>query len=112
MRRSEYAGRNGDDDLAKAYREKAVYYNGMLDKISDAVKLPDWALPYTSLRPREKQIVMTFRDEWEIPRGNEGQWVASTASTIWRYFALAAFNPMVFDKRTVSYQYFTGNIGQ
>jgi hypothetical protein len=104
---SDYARRTGDDVKAEEYKEKAIRYAQNLDIVSQAVKLQDMALPYTSFRPQEEEIVTTFQGEWEIPRGTRGQWVSSTASTIWRYFALAAFNPMVFDKDKVTYHFFS-----
>lgn len=106
---SRYSALTGRNDKAEEYRKMAVKLSDDLDRIAGAVKLIDSALPYSSIRPREKEIIMTFKGEWEIPRGNQGQWVGSIASTLWRFFAASGFNPLAFDKGFVTYQYYTGN---
>lgn len=91
---ADYAARTGRDGLSKEYRRKAEYYTGQLEKLAQKVKLQHKALPYTSYRPGEKELVMTFVDEWEIPRGAGGRWIDSAASTLWYYFAAEGFNPL------------------
>jgi hypothetical protein len=90
----------------REYLAKAIYFSDELEKVSSLVALPEGALPYTSKCPAEKEIILTFAYEWEIPRGHKGQWVSSLSSTMWRYFALLSFNPLVFDRETVRYKLF------
>ena len=103
---SKYSEKLGLKNKADEYRFKAMKFAEELERASILVNFMDSALPYTSKNPKEKEVVITFTDEWEIPRGNDGQWVASASSTGWRYLALAGFNPMVFDKNSVSYVLF------
>jgi len=101
-----YAERLGVAERVDEYRQKAVKYSVELEKISTLADLIDNALPYVAKRLGEKEVVFSFDYGWEIPRGNKGQWVASVSSTVWRYFALTAFNPLAFDKDTVNYKLF------
>jgi hypothetical protein len=103
---SKYAEKIGMKNKAEEFRFRAVKYSEELERVSILVNFMDNALPYTSKNPKEKEVLITFLDEWEIPRGNDGQWVASASSTGWRYLALTGFNPMVFDKSCVSYVFF------
>ena len=104
---SKYAEKIGLKNKADEYRFRAIKFSEELERASILVNFMDSALPYTSKNPKEKEILITFTDEWEIPRGNDGQWVASASSTGWRYLALSGFNPMVFDKDNVSYLFFS-----
>ncbi|MCX5782623.1 MAG: hypothetical protein NT145_08005 [Elusimicrobia bacterium] len=104
---SQYAKKMGLKNEEEKYRSAAIRFSGELERVSILVNFADNALPYTSKNPKEQEIVLSFANEWEIPRGNDGQWVASASSTGWRYFALTGFNPMVFDKDNVSYALFS-----
>ncbi|MFC1500930.1 hypothetical protein ACFL58_00575 [Elusimicrobiota bacterium] len=106
---SDYADELGLYDLAKKYRKKAKIFSDELQYASVLVNFKDGALPYTSKKPKEKEIILTFKDEWEIPRGNKGQWVASSSSTGWRFLSLAAFNPLSFNHKTVYYKLFASS---
>ncbi len=103
---SRYAERRGMAEKAEEYRTQAVKYADEMEKISRAAELIDGALPYTSKKPGDRQLIMTFAEEWEIPRGNKGQWVSSASSTGWRYLALSGFNPLSFDDGIVRYAVF------
>jgi hypothetical protein len=109
---SRYAKKKGIKDRAEAYRQKAIKFSNELQRASEIIKLADSALPYTSRCPAEQEIILTFRDEWEIPRGNKGQWVSSASSTGWRYFALAGFNPLSFDEEVISYRLFAPRLAE
>ncbi|MFH1778257.1 MAG: hypothetical protein ABH952_12005 [Candidatus Omnitrophota bacterium] len=84
----------GLDHKAGEYRSKAIKYIIELDKLSVLVKLPAFTLPYTSANPKDKERFLSFKEEWEIPRGSEGRWVECAASTAWRLLTLIDFNPM------------------
>ena len=103
---SKYADKIGMKSKAVEYRYRAIKFEEELERASILVNFMDNALPYTSKNPKEKEVLITFTDEWEIPRGNDGHWVASASSTGWRYLALAGYNPMVFDKNSFSYALF------
>lgn len=103
---SDYAERLGLVDKAESYRRKAIKFSDEMERISRLARIIDNALPYTGKRPKEKEILLTFAYEWEVPRGHKGQWVGSVSSTVWRYFALNAFNPLAFDTETVAYKLF------
>jgi hypothetical protein len=103
---SRYAQKLGLEKKAEEYRQKAEKYSDEMEKISQGVHLIEHALPYTAKCPGEKEIITTFNEEWEIPRGNRGQWVASSSSTAWRLFALMGFNPLALDEENVNYQFF------
>ena len=102
----DYANKLDKKDLAQEYKKQAV---SLLEQVDDAAKLInliDNSLPYTSKKPTEKQIFTTFADYWEIPRGKDGSWVASSSSTGWYLIASSAFNPLHFNKETVDYKLF------
>ena len=101
---SRSAARLGFTERAEEYKQKARRYSDELEKLSNVVKLVDLALPYTCKRAAEREIIFTFKNEWEMPRGRKGKWVASLSSTIWRYFALSGFNPLDFDTEAVLYK--------
>jgi len=92
---------------AEEYRLKAIRYSDEMEKVSVLTGLVDDALPYVARQLGEKEVIFTFDYGWEIPRGNKGQAVASVSSTMWRYFAASAFNPLVFDRDNVNYKLFT-----
>ena len=94
---SRYAKSVGRKEKAEEYRLKAIKYSDEIERLSAAVQLVDGALPYTSKCLGEKDILFIFANEWEVPRGNKGQWVASVSSTVWRYYALCGFNPLAFN---------------
>lgn len=101
---AEYAASIGRDDKYAEYIEKSIKFSDELEKVSRLTRLLDHALPYTSKCPAEKEVILTFAYEWEVPRGHNGQWVSSVSSTIWRYFVLAGINPMVFDTDALRYK--------
>jgi len=101
-----YAAKLGLAKKADEYLQKAVKYSDEMEKVSRAAHLIEYALPYVARRLGEKEILTTFNDDWEIPRGNKGQWVASSSSTAWRLFALMGFNPLEFDENNIHYRYF------
>lgn len=103
---SRYCNKMGYTEKSKEYRKKAIKYSDELEKVSQLTQLIDSSLPYTCKRLGEKEIVFAFKEEWEIPRGKYGKWVASLAGTVWRYFALSGFNPLKFDTEAVSYKLF------
>jgi len=103
---SDYAKSIKNETLSKEYKQKAV---DMLTNVTEASKkigLIDNSLPYTSKKPNEKQIYTTFATQWEIPRGKDGNWVASSSSTGWYLIAASAFNPFQFDKSRINYKLF------
>ncbi len=102
---SRYAESTGNHELAEIYRQKAVSILTDVQKASEKINMVDKALPYTSKNPGEKQIFTTFANEWEIPRGKNGTWVASSSSTGWYLMAASAFNPFDFDS-SVNYKIF------
>jgi hypothetical protein len=104
---ADYARRLGSAERAEEFRQKAARYSDELEKIASLSGLIDNALPYTAKCLGEKEVIFTFDYGWEIPRGHKGQPVGSVSSTAWRYFALAAFNPLAFDKDTVNYKLFS-----
>lgn len=103
---SKYAQESGDAKKADYFKNKAAYFLNEMAKSSAFCELIDGSLPYTSKKPKEKQIFTTFRWEWEIPRGAKGQWVSSVSSTGWYIIALSAFDPMEFDKKNINYKLF------
>ncbi|MBQ3834290.1 MAG: hypothetical protein II816_02070 [Elusimicrobia bacterium] len=102
---SEYAKKVGEEELASIYRQKAEDILASVHKAAEKIKLIDNALPYVSKKPKEDEIFTTFAHDWEIPRGKDGNWVASSSSTGWFLIAASAFNPFDFDK-TVKYKIF------
>ena len=103
---SDYAQSVGKKALAEQYRKKAVNILNNVRNAAILVDMPDKALPYTSKKPQDKQVFTSFSHEWEIPRGKDGAWVASSSSTGWFLIAASAFNPFDFNKRTVNYKIF------
>jgi hypothetical protein len=101
---SRYAESIGRDGKAEEYRLKAAKFSDQLEKAANAIKLNNNALPYTSKRAAEKEVIFVYDGEWEVPRGNKGQWVASVSSTVWRYFAMSGFNPLAFNTDRVKYK--------
>jgi len=106
---SDYAKKLGKSDLKDGYKKQAVEMLEYVDNASNIINLIDNSLPYTSKRPNDKQIYTTFAEYWEIPRGKNGSWVASSSSTGWRLIAASAFNPLHFNKDTVEYKLFKTN---
>ncbi|MCL2335474.1 MAG: hypothetical protein FWC57_05360, partial [Endomicrobia bacterium] len=103
---SKYSEENGYAKRAPYFRQQAMYFLNEMSKASEKCALIDGSLPYTSKKPKEREIFTTFYYEWEIPRGRKGQWVSSASSTAWRIIAMSAFNPMSFDKKNVNYKLF------
>jgi hypothetical protein len=98
---ADYCRQLGDLDNMSAFQRKAMQYLTEMDKMSQIAKLPNGVLPYTSIQPKDTEIDNTFSYGWEIPRGKNGQWVTSLASTMWRIIASIGFNPFVNDQRTL-----------
>jgi len=112
-RRSPLIWVEGTYQMALAYNEMAAFYQSeqILDKAAGYAKkgkrllsqmetlirllTPTSNTPsYTSLVPKETEIRNTFRDDWEIQRGNDERTVESVASAVWRLMAQEGFNPM------------------
>lgn len=98
---AEFCQRQGDIVNMNKFRRKALRYLQEMDKMSAIAQLPQGVLPYTSIQPKDKEIVNTFFYGWEIPRGNEGRWVSSLASSLWRIIGMTGFNPLVREQKTV-----------
>lgn len=103
---SEYAKKVGEKELSQQYKEQAIEILSNVEKASELINLIDKSLPYTSKRPKDKQIYTTFANEWEIPRGKDGTWVSSSSSTGWFLIANSAFNPFNFDLKNIDYKLF------
>jgi len=103
---ADYAKRIGDMERYQQYIDYSVFLNDQLAKAASLIGLQHNALSYTSRNPKERQILTTFADTWEIPRGRGGQWVSSASSTGWRMMAYGAFNPLGFDRENISYRIF------
>lgn len=84
----------GKTELAREYKAKAVKFAKELDKMAELANLPRGAMPYISYIVGEKERIMTFRDEWEIPRSKDELWIGSVGGAIWRFFSLTSFNPL------------------
>lgn len=100
---SKYCTSLGNKERALAYKEKAIFFAKELDKIAELADMPNKALPYTSYTPGDQEFMVTFKDEWEIPRGTDGKWVSSVASTAWRFFSLTYYNPMMMGRLAFSF---------
>lgn len=98
---ADYCRQLGDIDRMSSFQRKALQYLAEMDKMSRIARLPNGVLPYTSIQPKDKELVNTFFYGWEIPRGKNGQWVTSLASTMWRIIASVGFNPLVNEQRTI-----------
>jgi len=103
---SDYAKNIGNEKLSQQYKQKAIDTLKSVTLASKTIGMLDNSLPYTSKKPNEKQIYTTFAHEWEIPRGKDGNWVASSSSTGWYLITASAFNPFQFDKDRVNYKLF------
>jgi hypothetical protein len=103
---SQYALKTGKKELAQQYKKQAIEILSNMEKAADLINLIDKSLPYTSKRPKDKQIFTTFANDWEIPRGKNGTWVSSSSSTGWYLIATSAFNPLDFDVKNVNYKLF------
>ncbi len=95
---AKYSTSIGRKNKTEEYKKKAIKISQELDKIAELVNLPEHALPYTSTNPGDKERLLTYRDEWEIPRGPNRKWVGSVASTAWRFFSLTYYNPMMLEE--------------
>lgn len=97
---SKYSATQGNIAKASEYKVKALKFAKELDKLAELIDLEDFELPYTTAMPGDQEKLVTYKDEWEIPRGPAGRWVASVASTAWRFFSLTYYNPMMMGKFT------------
>lgn len=98
---ADYCRQLGDIDRMGSYQRKAMQYLAEMDKMSRIARLPNGVLPYTSIQPKDTELFNTFFYGWEIPRGKNGQWVTSLASTMWRTIAALGFNPLTSEQRTM-----------
>ena len=98
---ADYCRQTGDIDRMTEYQNKAVFFLKEEDKMSRIANLPCGVLPYTSIQPKDTEVLNTFFYGWEIPRGRNGQWVTSMASTLWRVISMSGFNPLTCEQRTV-----------
>lgn len=103
---ADYAKKIGNKEMEQMYKQKAIETLSSVRESSQEIGLIDNALPYTSKKPNEKQIYTTFAHEWEIPRGKDGNWVASSSSTGWYLITASAFNPFQLDKSRINYKLF------
>ncbi|AKL97990.1 hypothetical protein [Endomicrobium proavitum] len=103
---SQYSRNNANPKRAEYFRQKSKFFLNEMQKASQLCAMIDGALPYVSKKLGEKEIVTTFKDDWEIPRGKNGQWVASASSTGWYIIALSGFNPLAFDRAHINYKLF------
>lgn len=103
---AKFSKEKGFSKRADFFKQQAMYFLNEMGKASVLCDMIDGALPYTSKKPGEKEILTTFQWEWEIPRGRKGQWVSSVSSTGWYIIAMSAFDPLGFDKKNVSYKLF------
>ena len=106
---ADYAQKTGKWRLAEQYRDHSKFLLEQVNKAIGIIGLSDGALPYTSKNPNDKERFMAFNKDWEIPRGKNGSWVASTSSTAWYLIASSAFNPLHFDRINVKYSLFQQN---
>jgi hypothetical protein len=98
---ADYCRQLGDIERMVSCQRKAMQYLVEMDKMSRMARLPHGVLPYTSIQPKDTELINTFFYGWEIPRGRNGQWVTSLASTMWRLIASVGFNPLVSEQRTM-----------
>jgi len=105
---ADYAQKTGKWQLAEQYRDHSKFLLKQVNAAAKTIGL-DGALPYTSKNPKEKERLLAFKKDWEIPRGKNGSWVASTSSTAWYLIASSAFNPLHFDRINVKYALFQQN---
>lgn len=98
---AEFCQRNRAFGKASEYQEKAIRFLAEMKKMNDLAGLPEGVLPYTSIQPGDKEVLNTFFFGWEIPRGENGQWVSSLSSTVWRVFGLSGFNPLTLEQKTI-----------
>ena len=103
---ADYAQKTGKWQLAQQYRDHSKFLLKQVNKAAKTIGL-DGALPYTSKKPNEKERLLAFNKNWEIPRGKNGNWVAATSSTAWYLIASSAFNPLHFDRINVKYALFS-----
>jgi len=85
----------------KKYQDK---YTKLLQNIETFIEIGDCEhqVPsYTTLNPKEDEIIMTFKGDWEIQRGLEHKRVPSIASTVWRQLAAMKFNPMMSSSKAL-----------
>lgn len=106
QRMAQYSHLIGYPKRAEYFQYKAEYFLNEMQKVSQLCTMVDGALPYTSKKLKDNQTLTTFKWEWEIPRGRNGQWVASASSTAWYIMAMSAFNPLEFDREHVLYKLF------
>lgn len=103
---AKFSQEKGFEKRAVFFKQQAMYFLNEMTKASNLCGMIDGALPYTSKKPKEKEVLTTFQWEWEIPRGRKGQWVSSVSSTGWYIIAMSAFDPLGFDKKNVNYKLF------
>ncbi len=97
---ADYSQRQGNPARAEAYQEKALRFLMAMERMNEQAGLPEGVLPYTSIQPKDREVLNTFFYEWEIPRGRGGRWVSALSSTLWRILGMTGFNPLVHEQRT------------
>jgi hypothetical protein len=97
---AQYCRETGDIDRMTDYQTKALKYLKEEDRMSRIAGLPQGVLPYTSIQPKDTEVLNTFFYGWEIPRGKDGRWVTSLASSLWRIIGMTGFNPLVSEQKT------------
>lgn len=98
---AEYCQQKSDFVQMEKFQKKALRYLQEMDKMTSIAQLPHGMLPYTSIQPKDTEIVNTFFYGWEIPRGRDGQWVSSLASSLWRIVGMVGFNPLLREQKTM-----------
>lgn len=91
---AKYFHDQGDLNKFNYYQDKTneylTYMNSLIGTLDAEFHIPS----YASANPTDKDIIMTFRDEWELPRGDKGQYVPALVSSVWRLMCFMNFNPM------------------
>lgn len=105
---ADYCQQTGDTDRMVEYQNKALIFSREMGKMAKITGLPSGTLPYTSIQPKDTEIINTFSYGWEIPRGLNGQWVSSLSSTLWRVIGVSGFNPLDSRQNTFGMLYRLG----
>jgi hypothetical protein len=93
------AEKQGEQQKAREYREKAEKYITELTKVSRLTGLYANALPLTTEYSKDESCLTRSQ------QGKAAHWTPSVSSTVWRYLAIKGFNPLVINKNYLSTQY-------
>jgi hypothetical protein len=85
---------NSDGIRAKSWNQKAFQFILETEHLIELLGADQQIPPYTSAKPLPMEILKTFKEDWEIQRGDNSTAVKSVASAVWRLFAVENFNPM------------------